>query len=313
MKIIPTYIDWTDAVAHLNYSDTYAEGETEDQKLLYTTQVGDEFFAACERLKKLGYRVDAHVISGGTIDYLQKWNEENVGLAIKSGQPNLFKSLTTEYGGDVITVDEKENGEFESVFIPHPYDGINFATSDVLQERLKALVPAKYAPEFINYKYGQNIRLENPDITEDDFEAVAEMLKSIDGAQELDIYPYYCPGYGVEVDFFPKGFDKERAVENVNGLFYSDVEKEQIALSIFNGDFADVDLRMVNQSLTNNVLFVGTQDGNIKEHTEGTTLEATTEGRKLNAVTMALNNVADVIERTGDVPNYDKGSYKAKV
>lgn len=106
------------------------------------------------------------------------------------------------------------------------------------------------------------------------------------------LYPYYCPGYGVEIDVLPNGLDKTRAVESINSTFYQNIPTENIALSVFNGDFSQIDLRMVDHSLTDDVLFVGSVDADIEPYVANTSLSYLVDGYKIGALTNAMEEIS---------------------
>lgn len=296
MKKIIMYVDWTDCVAHLTAE--YAEGESPKEKGEYTAKQAKNFFAQIKLLKIKGYNIDCHVISGGSVEMLSEMYGQICELAENSGCGDLFKSLTCEYGGDIVTksgVIENKNADAESLF------------TNELEEKAKAHFKNEENIFFNKEKYFQNIRFENIDITKQEFEEKCLEVSKIYGHEDFNFYSYFCPGYGVEIDIVPKSLNKNSAVKNINEIFYSKLSRHKIALSIFNGDFAEIDLPMVNSSLTRSVLFVGTEEGNILENIQNTKLPVSIKGKKLEALTLALD---DVNRQDLRKHPYDKGDFE---
>lgn len=296
MSKIVLYVDWTDCVAHL--ATEYAEGETPTEKSEYTAKQAKNFFAQIKQLQDKGFEVECHVISGGSVEMLSEMFEQICELAENSGFPNLFKSLTCEYGGDIVTKDgiiEVPNPDSERLFTKSLQDSASASLSDI---------PDVY---FRRDKYLQNIRFENINITEQEFNTNCARVEEIYGHKDFNFYSYFCPGYGVEIDICPKSLNKYNAVRRINAAFYAQTPRSEIVLSIFNGDFPQIDLPMVNASLTSDVLFVGTEEGEILSQTTGTSLPTSVKGRKLESLTLALQ---EVCSKDLSLHPYDKGDYE---
>lgn len=289
-KKIIFYIDWTDCLAHLTGDDDYSEGETQEEKSNYTRCQVNNFFSELKKLTEK-YDVDIHCITGGTIEYLNGNGDGWISLIHElfesAGFPNTFKSVVTEYGGDLLV--GKENKLVEKPFI----DSKTLVNNSLLKNIHNALTEEiKPMVELSLCKYFANIRFEKEDMTEEEFKYYNAIINEFKNHELYDLYPYYCPGYGVEIDVLPKGFNKELAVESINSYFYRDLDKDKIALSVFNGDFADIDLRMVDHSLTDDVLFVGSMDADIIDSLQGTTLKYNVGGYKIEAITQIMRQLA---------------------
>lgn len=303
-KKIIFYIDWTDCLAHLTGDDAYAEGETEKEKADYTRKQVNNFFDALKKLKEL-YDVDIHCITGGTEEYLNGdghgWITLIHELFASAGCPDVFKSVATEYGGDLLV------GK-DCTLVERDFEDSKILCTETLLDSIRQTLPPEIVGnvELSLCKYFANVRFEKEDMTEAEFEYYYSLIQSFKNNEDYSTYPYYCPGYGVEIDVLPKGFDKARAVDSINSAFYSATPNEDITLSVFNGDFSQIDLRMVDHSLTDNVLFVGSEDADIVPHVEGTDLQYRTVGHKIEAITKAME---EIYSKGLDLSSYNKGGY----
>lgn len=285
-KKIIFYIDWTDCLAHLTGDEAYSLGDTEEERRNYTRCQVNNFF---QNLKKLSekYEVEIHCITGGTVEYLNGNGDGWISLIHElfknAGFPNTFKSVATEYGGDLLVGSEMK-------LLERPFEESKILNTEKLLNTIHDVIPLEVEPmvELSLCKYFANIRFEKEDMTEEEFKYYLSIISDFKNHELYDLYPYYCPGYGVEIDVLPKGFNKELAVENINSLFYSNTPKEKIALSVFNGDFADIDLRMVDHSLTDNVLFTGSMDADISESLQGKSLPYNIGGYKIETITNVM-------------------------
>lgn len=284
------YIDWTDCLAHLTGDEAYQEGETPEERNQYTRNQVNHFFRALEKLNEK-YDVDIHCITGGTIDYLNKdghgWIPLIHELFDSAGFPDTFQSVVTEYGGDLLVGKEVK-------ILERPFEDAKILCTNRLLNDINQSLPSEIRSmvELSLCKYFANIRFEKEDMTESEFEYYYTLIKEFKNNNLYSLYPYYCPGYGVEIDVLPKGFDKSRAVDSINSVFYSNTPRENIMLSVFNGDFSQIDLRMVDHSLTDDVLFVGSIDADIKPYVSNTTLPYRVDGYKIGAITKAMEEIA---------------------
>lgn len=289
-KKIIFYVDWTDCLAHLTGDESYSEGDTKKDQANYTRTQVNNFFQSLTKISK-NYDVDIHCITGGTIEYLNKngngWIKQIHELFTSSGFPDTFKSVVTEYGADLL-IGEK------SILLEKPFEPSKTLCTEELLRNIYRQLPNEIVDltELSLYKYFANIRFEKEDMTENEFKYYYSIIKEFKNTELYDKYPYYCPGYGVEIDVLPKGLNKERAVKSINESFYSNTPRENIALSVFNGDFAEIDLRMIDHSLTDDVLFVGSEDANIKPYVENTPLPYRIEGHKIEAITNVMEEIA---------------------
>ena len=304
-KKIIFYVDWTDCIAHLTGAAEYSEGDTEEEKRNYTLRQVNDFFEALGKLTKK-YDVDIHCVTGGCEDYLNGpkhgWIDLLHELFKNEGYPSVFKSVITEYGGDLLV------GSNSTLF-ERPFEDSKILINEKLCENIKATIPEQYretAEVTLPYKYFANIRFVDENLTEAEFNAIYTSVCGFNGHDLYTLYPYYCPGYGVEIDVLPKGLDKARGIETINNMFYSTTPKDDIALSVFNGDFATIDLRMTDLSLTKDVLFVGSEDADIAPVLEGQTLPYMTGGHKVACITNAMRVIASKDLSTHP---YNKGSY----
>ncbi len=304
-KKIIFYLDWTDCLAHLTGDDAYSEGETSAEKRKYTRNQVNRFFKALRKLKEK-YDVEIHCITGGSQEYLNGngngWISLIHELFINEGFPDVFKSVVTEYGADLLVGPNVQ-------LLECPYEDSKKLCTNQLLQNINDVVPEeiKSMVELSFYKYFANIRFLKDDLTDEEFNYYYEILKEFKNNELYTLYPYYCPGYGVEIDVLPNGLDKTRAVESINEYFYKDTKPEDIALSVFNGDFHQIDLRMVDSSLTNDVLFVGSEDADISSYIESTDLPYRNAGHKIEAISMVMEELADVdLEKHP----YDKGGYQ---
>lgn len=285
-KKIIFYIDWTDCLAHLTGDEAYSIGETKEERRNYTRCQVNNFFKELKNLSKK-FEVDIHCITGGSVEYLNGNGDGWISLIHElfknAGFSNTFKSVATEYGGDLLVGSEMK-------LLERPFKESKILSTEKLLKDIHDIIPSEIEPmvELSLYKYFANIRFEKEDMTEEEFNYYYAIISDFKNRELYDLYPYYCPGYGVEIDVLPKGFNKELAVENINSLFYNDTPKDKIALSVFNGDFADIDLRMVDHSLTENVLFVGSMDANIQNSLQGKSLPYNIGGYKIEAITKIM-------------------------
>lgn len=304
-KKIIFYIDWTDCLAHLTGDNAYAEGDTDEDKRNYTRRQVNHFFKALKNLQNY-YDVDIHCITGGTREYLNGdghgWISLIHELFESAGCSDVFKSVVTEYGGDMLI---GKNCDFLECDLE---DAKAFCTNKMLDDIRKTL-PDEIVDkvELSLCKYYANVRFEKEDMTEEEFNYYYSLIKSFKNSDAYSIYPYYCPGYGVEMDILPNGFDKTRAVSSINSVFYDAFSREDIALSVFNGDFSQIDLRMVDESLSDNVLFVGSEDADIKPYVQDSELSYRTVGHKIEAISMAMEEIA---AKGMDLSSYNKGGYR---
>ena len=284
------YVDWTDCISHLTGDEAYSEGETEEERKNYTRCQVNNFFQALTKLSE-HYDVDLHCITGGTIEYLNKdgngWIKLIHELFTSAGFPNTFKSVATEYGADLLI------GQ-NSILLERPFAASKTLCTNQLLENIHKKLPSEIESmvELSLYKYFANIRFEKEDMTVEEFEYYYSIIKTFENHELYTQYPYYCPGYGVEIDVLPKGLDKTRAVRSINSVFYSNIPKENIALSVFNGDFSEIDLRMVDYSLTNDVLFAGSMDADIEPYVKDTTLPYRIGGYKVESITRVMEELA---------------------
>lgn len=304
-KKIILYVDWTDCLSHLSGDDAYSEGETESEKKNYTRDQVNRFFRALGSLRK-NYEVDLHCITGGSQEYLNGdghgWIDLIHELFSSCGYPDVFKSVVTEYGADLLVGPSAK-------LIERPFEDSKILCTDKLLEDIRATLPSEIVSmvELSFYKYFANVRFEKEDMTEQEFEYYYDMIKSFANNQAYTLYPYYCPGYGVEIDVLPNGLNKTRAVQSINSLFYKDTPKENIALSVFNGDFSQIDLQMVDSSLTNDVLFVGSEDADIAPYLNRTELPFRNVGHKIEALSIAMEEIS---KQDLEMHPYNKGGYK---
>lgn len=304
-KKIIMYIDWTDCLAHLTGDEVYVEGETKKEKSDYTRAQVNRFFAALEKLNDL-YDVDIHCITGGSEEYLNGdshgWINLLHELFKNAGFPNTFQSVVTEYGGDLLVGSNAQ-------LLEHPFEESKYLCTEKLLDSIRSTIPKEVASmvDLSFYKYFANVRFEKEDMTEAEFEYYFSLIQDFKNHDSYTLYPYYCPGYGVEIDVLPNGLDKSRGVQRINEIFYRNLPKENIALSIFNGDFSQIDLRMVDCSLTSDVLFVGSEDADIKPYVESTELKYRTVGHKIEAITMAME---EILTMDLEKHPYDKGNYR---
>lgn len=304
-KKIIMYIDWTDCLAHLTGDEAYTEGETEQEKRNYTRNQVTRFFTALEKLDQF-YDVDLHCITGGSEEYLNGnshgWITLLHELFKNAGFPNTLQSVVTEYGGDLLVGSNIQRLEY-------PFEDSKYLCTEKLLDSIRNTIPKKVSSmvELSFYKYFANVRFEKEDMTEAEFEYYFSLIQEFKNHEAYTLYPYYCPGYGVEIDVLPNGLDKSRAVQSVNKIFYHNLSKENVALSIFNGDFSQIDLRMIDCSLTSDVLFVGSEDADIKPYVENTELKYRTVGHKIEAITMAME---EVLTMDLEKHPYDKGNYR---
>lgn len=330
--VIPIYVDWTDGIAHLSGGEDYAKGENAKERSEYTLNQANKFFSACKRLIGAGYKPEIHVITGGSIEANQELNERIIASAYEFGMPDLFKSVTTNYGGDMMVNSNKEGREAINIvtnIVPNPIQN-EFVKSAELRELVSKNIPREYEMKFKEYEYYQCVNLANENITEKDFNNLVALLKAEFASKDITIYAYYDPGYGLDIDFVPKNLTKGRAIDEIRKLFYVKDAPEldprfaksnpgfmrptesDIALEIIMGDYAEVELVAIDHSMQNNVLFVATEDNTgISEVLEGTELKTFIQGKKLDALTQALNHVVDEIEKNGALPDYSKGNYRA--
>jgi len=326
---IVEYIDWTDFLTHLHLKKgaNVAKRESLEEAKLYTDGymdlMADEYFHERQRLINHGYVIDTHCLTGGTICSpelsIQDRNEVISGIFNAYGMPYNFKSTTTEYGGDMIlnTLDDNGRGCSYYFTLPenHPFHK-TYANSDELQEDLKALVPKLLSPSFTKYKYFQNVTLEKEDISEIEFNDIVQLVEMGLDDRDLAFYPYFCPGYGVEIDILPIGLSKAAGVENIKRTFYQGEHgnnDSDIALEIYMGDFSCVELGAVDSSIGNQVLFVATKDEvGISIATENTPLATRIGKHKLLATIGIYRELADYADKhNGSLPDFDKGDFKA--
>ena len=298
------YVDWTDCLAHLTGDDIYSEGENEEEKSSYTRNQVNNFFLALGKLQEK-YDVEIHCVTGGSQVFLGEehpWLTQLHELFINAGFPNVFKSVVTEYGGDLLVGSDIK-------IIEKPYEGSKKLCTEQLLQNIREVIPYEVSQnvELSFFKYYANIRFEKEDMTEEEFEYYYGIIKNFKNNELYTLYPYYCPGYGVEIDVLPNGLDKERAIETINAYFYSNISKEQVALSVFNGDFHQIDLRMVDHSLTSDVLFVGSEDADIEPYVEHTDLSYRNSEHKIASITKVMQELygMDLSKHP-----FDKGGYK---
>lgn len=284
------YIDWTDCLAHLTGDEAYQEGTTQEERSRYTRDQVNNFFYALRKLNEK-YDVDIHCITGGTIEYLNGdghgWISLIHELFESAGFSDVFQSVATEYGGDLLIGRDSE-------ILERPFDDAKILCTNQLLNDINQSLPSEIRSmvELSLCKYYANIRFEKEDITEKEFEYYYALIKEFKNNNMYSLYPYYCPGYGVEIDVLPKGFDKARAVDSINSVFYRNVPRKDIILSVFNGDFSQIDLRMVDHSLTDDVLFVGSVDADIEPYVSNTSLPYRVGGYKIGAITNAMEEIA---------------------
>ncbi len=289
-KKIIFYIDWTDCLAHLTGDEAYQEGETEEQRNQYTRNQVNHFFYALEKLQEK-YDVDIHCVTGGTIEYLNGdghgWISLLHELFENAGFPNTFQSVVTEYGADLLI------GKDSSI-LERPFEDSKILCTNHLLNQIENTIPSeiKSMVELSLCKYFANVSFEKEDMTQQEFEYYYDLIKEFQNNELYSLYPYYCPGYGVEIDVLPKGLDKARGVDSINSIFYQNVPTENIALSLFNGDFAQIDLRMIDHSLTEDVLFVASVDADIKPYVSNTSLSYQIGGYKIEALTKAMEEIS---------------------
>lgn len=346
---IVQYIDWSDFLTQMALSDGYhvvdevakdgtprSDDMQKDLKRLYMDQMAEDYLTQCKRLQDLGFVMDVHCLTGGDMTKSIFGRSETIAnLFANHGMPNSYKSLTFEYGMDMLINDYDENGNVRPVHLgiwdenpkgdyshfheqnplKHPLMD-TYAFSDELQEDLKAAVPEELAPEFIKYKYYQNVSLRKPGVTEEEFNDIVQLIEMNFDKKGLVFYPYYDPSHGIEIDILPEGLDKATGVKEIQRHFYHDENgnvDDSVALEVFCGDFARVELPSVDNSMGQQVLFVATDAASgVKEATEGTTLPKRTEGYKLAAATNALREIADHVELHGTLPDFNKGNYKSR-
>ncbi len=299
------YIDWTDCLAHLTGDEAYQEGATEEQRNQYTRNQVNHFFYALGKLQEK-YDVDIHCVTGGTIEYLNGdghgWIPLIHELFENAGFPNTFQSVVTEYGADLLI------GK-DSRILERPFEDSKILCTDHLLYQIENTLPSeiKSMVELSLCKYFANVRFEKKDMTQQEFKYYYALIKEFKNNEMYSLYPYYCPGYGVEIDVLPKGLDKARGVDSINSIFYQNVPTENIALSLFNGDFAQIDLRMIDHSLTEDVLFVSSVDSDISSYVSNTSLPYQIGGYKIEALTKAMEQIS-----TKDLENhpYTKKNYR---
>ena len=252
------YLDWTDCLAHLTGDDAYAEGENKKEKEEYTRNQRERFFTALKQLQKK-YDVDIHCVTGGSQEYLNGlngggWIDQLNKLFIDNVGLGVFKSVITEYGCDMLTFD----GE-KTKLIENPFPLSSVLNTKQLEDNIKKSIPEEIKENVVvsRYKYFGNIRFEDPEMTEDQFNYYYSIIKEFQGNENYTLYPYYFPGYGVEIDVLPTGINKGRGIDFINEIFYKNTPREEIALSVFNGDFPEgIDLIMADHALTNDVVYV---------------------------------------------------------
>ena len=304
------YLDWTDCIAHLTGDDSYTEGETEEEKSAYARNQQTRFFDALKQLQRK-YDVEIHCITGGTIEYLNGldgggWVDQLNELFINEVGPGVFKSVVTEYGCDMLVFNEKE-----TKIVKRPFEDSKVLCTEKLCDSINAVIPKevkdKVETSLCNY-YG-NIRFLDENMTDEQFEYYYAIISDFNGHENYTLYPYYFPGYGVEIDVLPNGIDKGRGVDSINEYFYSKTPKEQVALSVFNGDFPEgIDLLMINHSLTNDVVYVASLYA--KEYQEK--LDKTTLPHSIGEVKIASVSklMEDLVNMDLTQHPYDKGDYK---
>ena len=327
-KKVIFYIGWTDCLAHLTGDEAYTEGNSQKEKRKYTRGQVKRFFNALRNLKQK-YDVDIHCITGGTVKYLEGdtgWISQVTELFRSQGCGENLKSVVTEYGGDILLpritenddVTKRTTGEKANISIlqkKRPFAPSKVLCTDDLIKRIKASIPKGVDPsavEVTHCDYFVNIRFLDEKMTQSQFEAYYAIISSFEGNEEFELYPYYCPGYGVEIDVLPKGLDKARAVETINEQFYKNTPREEVALQVFNGDFPDIDLRMVDKSMTQDVLFVGSHDtNNLSQYVGGTGLKYFALEHKVGAISLAMEDIyrqnLDKYPHTYDKENYKYG------
>ena len=322
-KKVIIYIDWTDALAHLLYDKTYSEGKR------YTNVRINRFFNELRNLNHL-YDVEIHCVTGGTEDYLNishNWIEPIQGLFVENGFPNVLKSVVTEYGGDVIKIDgydenAPEGQKLKTTLVEKPLKSSNTLPPDELKRNIwrtfQGVTPEKLEKiEFISYKYAWNVRIKDEEMDEKTFDALYKRIKNFEGSENYDLYPYYCPGYGVEIDVFPKGLDKARAVESIHELFYKDTPSSEIAVEVFNDDWPNVGHRMPNASATPRVLYTASKDTYLNPPKDDATEKLYKNldvpymigGHKIDNVSRAMREIADGVALKKE---YDKGTHADK-
>lgn len=289
-KKIIFYVDWTDCLAHLTGDEAYQEGETEKARKDYTRNQVNHFFQALEKLNRK-YDIDIHCITGGTVEYLNGdghgWIRLIHELFESAGFKNTFQSVATEYGGDLLIGRDAR-------ILERPFEDSKILCTNQLLTDIENKLPPEIRSmvELSLCKYFANIRFEKEDMTESEFHYYYSLIKEFKNNSMYSLYPYYCPGYGVEIDVLPNGLDKTRAVESINSTFYQNIPTENIALSVFNGDFSQIDLRMVDYSLTDDVLFVGSVDADIEPYVANTSLSYLVDGYKIGALTNAMEEIS---------------------
>lgn len=182
----------------------------------------------------------------------------------------------------------------DSSILERPFEDSKILCTNHLLNQIENTLPSeiKSMVELSLCKYFANVRFEKEDMTQQEFEYYYDLIKEFQNNELYSLYPYYCPGYGVEIDVLPKGLDKARGVDSINSIFYQNVPTENIALSLFNGDFAQIDLRMIDHSLTEDVLFVASVDADIKPYVSNTSLSYQIGGYKIEALTKAMEEIS---------------------
>ena len=304
------YLDWTDCIAHLTGDDSYTEGETEEEKSAYARNQQTRFFDVLKQLQRK-YDVEIHCITGGTIEYLNGldgggWVDQLKELFINEVGPGVFKSVVTEYGCDMLVLNEKE-----TKIVKRPFEDSKVLCTERLINSINTVIPEEVKDKvnvtLCNY-YG-NIRFLDENMTDEQFEYYYAIIGDFNGHENYTLYPYYFPGYGVEIDVLPNGIDKGRGVDSINEYFYSKIPKEQIALSVFNGDFPEgIDLLMIDHSLTNDVIYVASEyAGKYETELNKTSLPHSIGEVKIASISRLMENLANM-----DLTQhpYDKGDYR---
>lgn len=323
MKKIVLYADWTDIIGHL--TSFYAvceneEGKTAEQiekeKQAYLEENLKSFFASVKEIRSQGYDVDCHVITGGTREYIMPMFMEVFAHAEKYGELDLFKSLTLEYGSENINLIEyrkehgmeyKEGQELSSkvcqvVAKQDPKKAFPEEQTARIRAELESTGIATLNAEY-PYNYMQNVVLNKEDVTEEEFKEFCRKVRSLYG-EGYTFYEYFCPGYGVEIDIAAPRNTKANAVKSIKKRYYGRGKGAEVDLEVIVGDYKEVELPMINETINQNVLVIATEESeNLGMTIESLTLDIPPHllqsKQKLGALSNALHLIAD------DIKNYD--------
>ena len=308
MKKIIGYVDWTDFFAHL-IEDYVPDDLNDDEKKSYNDEKRARLLNAVKEANEKGYEVDLHILSGGTLEYLYSsgWYDKALESLVEAGFPDLVKSLTTEYGADMV-IDGK--------IIEKPFEQSKKLINGTLIEEISKTLPDSPNISYPTYKYFQNVRFEDPDMSEEQFNEYFDSVKGFKGSENFDLYDYYFPGYGVEIDVLPKGLNKGRGVFHIEEEFYENIPEEDIAFRIFNGDFYFSEFPMIAATNSTKILLSGSEDARYREdrspqfgplYTKETGPIPYVAGEsKLDGFSMALESVVKSLPRLSKETGYKK-------